>query len=83
MTLATENVLVSYFETQNDDTPLLHQIELEFANFTINEKALGNIPVLNCTEKGFAFINRKKLFDVGIDIKGLNNRRTILENTVM
>ncbi|XP_058447399.1 uncharacterized protein LOC131427863 [Malaya genurostris] len=82
MTLVTDEVKIGNSQGRNrNKTIYLENITDVTPESLINWKH-KIIPVINKDNKIFTFIDNKRLFDLGIDVKRIIEHRTLLENVI-
>lgn len=83
MWLSTNNAKISYsYDIKDEKEILVSQPAFNFTFINITQGKYYNIPILNKSDGLFSLLDKKKLFDLGVDIKHLKSERTILQNMV-
>uniref|UniRef100_A0A2M4CX51 Putative arac family transcriptional regulator n=1 Tax=Anopheles darlingi TaxID=43151 RepID=A0A2M4CX51_ANODA len=79
MILRTENVIITFYDYEEAATNVLPEVrELNFSKFTPELIQNNQIPPIN--ESKYEFISKKSLFEVGIDVKTIEEGQYNLDN---
>ncbi|XP_055541154.1 uncharacterized protein LOC129727380 [Wyeomyia smithii] len=83
MRIQTNNTKIWYSDTTvSDNKALVNTMNYKIMNFTWEESTMHLIPTLSGNFSKVSFYDRKKLFDLGIDVEVLKKQRPFLENLI-
>lgn len=83
MRIETDHVRILYSNISvTDKFTVVNNIQQNIWNFTVDSKKLEQIPTLAANMSIVSFYDRKKLFELGVDIADLKDDKTFLENMI-
>lgn len=81
MSIKTDNIILDYFEEVNNPITFeKYEMNFNSSNITMENWITDELPVFKLTEKTYSLINKKKLFELGVDVNQIKSHKTVLEN---